>query len=85
MKTWTPARPLSWFAFLAGVALGLAFFLPMTVLGIAYEKIPLFLAGMGGIAVSFIGAAFMALKLAAGLAEGKYENLRPAPWRDQVW
>ena len=85
MKTWTPAQPLSWFAFLAGVALGFVLFVPMTFVGVAYEKIPLFLTGLTGIAISFIAAAFMGLKLASGIAQGRYRELHPAPWREQLW
>lgn len=85
MRPWTPAKPLSWFAFLAGVGAGFLFFMPMTLVGLACEKIPLFLSGMGGIAVSFLAAAFMALKLATGLYEGRYRDVHPAPWRQQVW
>ena len=85
MNTWTPAKPLSWFAFLAGVALGFLLFVPMTLLAVAYEKIPLFLTGLTGIAISFFAAAFMALKLATGIAEGRYRHIHPAPWRQQVW
>ena len=40
---------------------------------------------MSGIAVSFLAAAFMAIKLATGLAQGRYRDVHPAPWRDQVW
>ena len=36
-KTWTPSKPLSWFAFLLGVALGLLVFTPLTFVGVAYE------------------------------------------------
>ena len=85
MKNWTPRHPLSWFAFLLGVVLGALLFAPMTLLGVAYEKIPLFLVGLTGIGISFIAAGFMAMKLATGIAEGKYRDIHPAPWRRQVW
>jgi hypothetical protein len=85
MKTWTPSQPLSWFAFLLGVALGFLVFAPLTLLGVAYEKIPLFLTGMTGIGLSFFAAAFMGLKLATGIADGRYRDVHPAPWREQVW
>lgn len=85
MDNWTPSKPLSWFAFLLGAALGLLVFAPLTFVGVAFEKIPLFLIGMGGIAVSFLAAAFMAIKLATGLAQGRYRDVHPAPWRQQVW
>ena len=85
MKPWTPAQPLSWFAVLAGVALGFLFFVPMTFLAVAYEKVPLFLTGLTGIAISFIAAAFMGLKLASGIAQGRYREIHPMPWREQVW
>jgi hypothetical protein len=52
---------------------------------LAYAKIPVFLSGMTGIAFSFIAAAFMALKLANGIADGRYRDIHPAPWRQQVW
>jgi hypothetical protein len=85
MKTWTPAQPLSWFGFLLGVALGMALFAPLACVGLAYTKIPVFLTGMTGVAVSFIAAALMALKLATGIADGRYRDIHPAPWRQQVW
>ena len=85
MKTWTPGKPLSWFAFLAGVMLGIAVFAPLSAIGLAYAKIPVFLGGLTGIAISFIAAAFMALKLAMGIADGRYRDIHPAPWRQQVW
>jgi hypothetical protein len=85
MKTWTPAKPLSWFGFLLGVALGMALFAPLAFLGLAYTRIPVFLTGMTGIAMSFFAAALMALKLAAGIADGRYRDIHPAPWRQQVW
>lgn len=85
MKTWTPAKPLSWFGFLLGVALGILLFLPLVFVGVAYEKIPLFLAGLTGLGVSFFVAAFMALRLATGIAHGRYRDIHPMPWRQQVW
>jgi hypothetical protein len=85
MKTWTPNKPKSWFAFLLGIALGLLVFLPLAAAGLAYERIPLFLGGLVGTAVAWIAAAFMGLRLATGIANGRYRDLQPLPWRDQVW
>jgi len=85
MKNWTPAMPLSWFGFLAGLAAGLLVFVPVTFVALAYEKIPVFLGGLTGVAVSFFAAAFMALRLATGIAQGRYREVHPVPWRQQVW
>ena len=79
------AKPKSWFAFWAGAALGFLFFLPIAVVGLSYEKIPFFLAGLSGAAVAWLVAAFMGLRLATGMMEGRYRNLQPMPWRQQVW
>lgn len=81
----TSDKPRSWYMFLTGVALGFLVFLPLAVAGLAFERIPLFLAGLAGVGVTFIVAAFMGMHLATGLATGKYQHLRPIPWRDQVW
>jgi hypothetical protein len=79
------SQPKSWFAFLAGAGLGFLFFLPLAVLGLAYEHIPLFLAGLAAAAMAWIAAAFMGIRLASGIANGRYRELRPLPWREQVW
>jgi len=81
----TSEKPRSWYMFLTGVALGFLVFLPLAVAGLAFERIPLFLAGLAGVGVTFIAAAFMGMHLATGLANGKYQHLRPVSWRDQVW
>ena len=81
----TSNKPRSWYLFLTGVALGFLVFLPLSVAGLAFERIPLFLAGMAGVGVTFIVAAFTGMHLATGLASGKYAHLRPVSWRDQVW
>ena len=36
-------------------------------------------------AIFWIAAAFMGLRLASGIVNGRYRDLRPAPWREQVW
>lgn len=78
-------KPKSWFAFIAGVALGLLVFLPLTVIGLAYERIPLFLTGLAGVGVTFIVASFVGMFLATGVAKGRYRNLRPVALREQIW
>ena len=85
MKPWTPAQPLSWFAFLAGITVGFLLFVPMTFMAVAYERIPLFLTGLTGLAISCFAAAFMGLKLATGIARGRYRDLHAVPWKQQVW
>lgn len=79
------SQPKSWFAFLAGAGIGFLLFLPIAVAGLAYELIPLFLAGLAGAALAWIAAAFMGIRLASGIAQGRYRDLRPLPWREQVW
>ena len=78
-------HPKSWFAFLAAAGAGFLLFLPVAVAGLAYERIPLFLAGLACAAVAWIVAAFMGIRLASGILEGRYRDLRPLPWREQVW
>ena len=79
------SHPKSWFAFLAGAAAGFLVFLPMAAVGLAYERIPVFLAGLAAAAVAWIAAAFMGIRLATGIMDGRYRDLQPQPWRRQVW
>jgi hypothetical protein len=79
------SQPKSWFAFVALAGIGFLLFLPMAVLGLAYEKIPYFLAGLTGAGIAWFIAAFMGIRLANGIMEGRYRDLRPASWREQVW
>ena len=79
------AKPKSWIGFLAGTGIAFLLFVPMAVLGLAYERIPFFLTGLGGAGVFWLVAAFMGIRLATGIHEGRYRDLRPMPWRDQVW
>ena len=78
-------QPKSWIAFLAGAGIGFLVFLPVAVLGLAYERIPFFLGGLAGAAVFWLAAAAMGIRLATGIMEGRYRDLRPLPWREQVW
>jgi hypothetical protein len=79
------SQPKSWFAFLLLAALGSLLFLPMALIGMAYERIPFFLAGLTGAGILWIVAAAMGLRLASGIIEGRYRDLQPMPWRQQVW
>ena len=79
------AKPKSWIAFLAGAGVGFLVFLPLAVVGLTYQHIPLFLAGLTGAAVAWLLAAFMGMRLATGIADGRYRSLEPLPWRQQVW
>ena len=78
-------KPKSWIAFLAGAGLGFLVFLPVAVIGVSYQRIPLFLAGLAGAAIAWLVAAFMGIRLATGIADGRYRSLQPLPWRQQVW
>ena len=79
------AQPKSWFGFLAGAGVGFLLFLPMAILGLAYERIPFFLTGLGGAGLAWLVAAFMGIRLATGILDGRYRDLQPMPWRQQVW
>ena len=79
------SQPKSWIAFLAGAGVGFLLFLPLAVLGIAFERIPLFLAGLGCAAIAWLAAAFMGIRLAIGIRQGRYRDLQALPWREQVW
>lgn len=79
------ALPKSLILFLAGLLAGLLVFLPLVFVGLSLEKIGMFLTGTAGIAVSWLTAAFMGFLFAAGLYAGRYKEIRPLPWREQVW
>jgi hypothetical protein len=78
-------HPKSWFAFLIGAGVGFLLFVPLAVVGLALERIPFFLVGLAGAAAAWFVAAFMGILLASGIRSGRYRDLRPLPWRDQVW
>lgn len=78
-------RPLSWLVFLAGTALAVLVFAPVAMTGWHLEKIPVFLTGTAGFAVTSLVAAFFGLRFTAGLAAGHYDAVEPRPWREQVW
>ena len=79
------AQPKSWFGFLVAAGVGFLLFLPMAILGLAYERIPFFLTGLGGAGLAWLFAAFMGIRLATGILDGRYRDLQPMPWRQQVW
>jgi hypothetical protein len=78
-------KPKSLLIFLAGLLAGLLVFLPLAVVGLTLEKVPMFLTGTAGVAVSFLLAAFMGFLFAAGLRAGRYKQMHELPWRQQVW
>ena len=78
-------KPKSFVIFLAGALLGLLVFLPLAVIGLTLEKVPVFLGGTAGVAVSWLVAAFMGFLFAAGLRAGRYKVMQELPWREQVW
>jgi len=79
------SQPKSWFAFLSLAGIGFLLFLPVAVLGLAYEHIPYFLTGLTGAGIAWVIAAFVGVWLATGILQGRYRNLQPMPWREQVW
>ena len=78
-------KPKSFVLFVAASLLAFLLFAPMALLGLSFEKVPVFLAGTAGVAVFALMGAFMALLFAAGLYNGRYRELHRAPWREQVW
>lgn len=78
-------KPKSLVLFFAGLLAGLMVFLPMAILGLTFERVGVFLAGTAGVALTWLPAAFMGFLFAAGLYAGRYKDIRPAPWREQVW
>ena len=78
-------KPKSLVLFLGGALLGLLIFLPIAVVGLSLERVPLFLTGTAGVAVSWILAAFMGFLFTAGLRAGRYKEMHELPWRQQVW
>lgn len=78
-------KPKSLIVFAAGLALGLFVFVPLAIAGLWAERVMLFLTGSAGIALTWLPAAFMGFLFAAGLYAGRYKDIRPAPWREQVW
>src|SRR4051794_5884505 len=83
--TFSSDKPKSWFVFLAAIGVGFLLFVPLAVVGLNTRGIPMFLTGLTGAGVSWIAAAFIAMWLATRVHQGRYQNLRRAPWRDQVW
>ncbi len=83
--TFTSRNPKSFYVFVSAIALGLFVFVPLALAGLTFRGIPWFLTGMAGAGVSWIIAAFVGMYLAARAAQGHYETLRPAAWREQVW
>jgi hypothetical protein len=79
------SQPKSWFAFLVAAGVGFLLFLPMAILGVSYQRIPFFLTGLTGAGIVWLLAAALGIYLAAGILKGRYRDLHPAPWRDQVW
>lgn len=79
------SQPKSWFLFLAAAGIGLLLFMPMAIVGMAYTKIVFFLTGMAGAGVAWLLAAGLGIFLATGITKGRYRDLHPQPWRDQVW
>lgn len=78
-------KPKSFVVFLAGLLAGLLVFLPLAFVGISFERVGMFLAGTAGIAVSWLIASFMGFLFAAGLYAGRYKEIQPLPWKEQVW
>ena len=78
-------KPKSFVLFVAATLLAMLLFAPLAIVGLSLEKVPLFLAGTAGVALTALTGAFMALLFAAGLYAGRYRDLHPAPWREQVW
>ena len=78
-------KPKSLIVFLAGLLAGLLVFLPLAVIGLSLEKVPLFLTGTAGVGVSWLLAASMGLLFAYGLHSGRYKEMHELPWRQQVW
>jgi hypothetical protein len=81
----TSDKPRSWFLFLATVAAGFLVFVPLAMVGLGTKGIPMFLTGLAGAGLSWIAAAFIAMWLATRVAEGRYREMKRAPWREQVW
>jgi hypothetical protein len=79
------SQPKSWFAFLAAAGVGFLVFLPLAIVGVGYQRIPLFLTGLTGAGIVWLLAAAAGIFLASGILKGRYRDLHPAPWRDQVW
>ena len=79
------SKPKSFVVFIAASLLAGLLFAPLALFGLSFEKVPVFLAGTAGVAVTALTGAFMALLFAAGLYAGRYRDIHPAPWREQVW
>jgi hypothetical protein len=83
--TFTSRNPKSFYVFIGAIALGLFVFVPLAFAGLSLRGIPWFLTGMAGAGLSWLVAAFVGMYLASRGAQGHYETLRPASWREQVW
>lgn len=78
-------KPKSLILFLAALLAGLLVFLPLAIVGLSLERIPMFLTGTAGVAVSWLLAAAMGFLFAFGLHAGRYKEMHELPWRQQVW
>jgi hypothetical protein len=83
--TFTSRKPKSFYVFIGAIALGLFVFVPVAFAGLSLRGIPWFLTGMAGAGLSWLVAAFVGMYLASRAAQGRYEALRPAAWREQLW
>ena len=79
------SQPKSLVAFLGVAGVGFLLFLPLAVVGMAYAKPPFLLTGLAGAGIAWLAAAAVGIWLANGVMKGKYRDLHPMPWRDQVW
>lgn len=78
-------KPKSFMLFVGLALAGLFIFVPLAVLGLWAERVMLFLTGSAGIALTWLPAAFLGFLFAASLYAGRYKDIHPAPWREQVW
>ena len=78
-------KPKSWVIFVLAVLIGLLVFGPIGFLGAYFEVTELYLLAAFGFMSCWLVAAVTLIVFFAKLISGKYRNLPPRPWSDQVW
>lgn len=78
-------KPKSFVVFICAGLLGLLIFGPIAFLGGLREISAIYYLGAGGFVVCWTVMAINMLVFFVGLIGGKYRDLQPRAWKEQVW
>ena len=85
-RAFIPAnKPKSWVVFICACLMGLLVFGPIAAAGSIWGLSALYAIGYAGFIVTWCVGAASFIVFALGLVSGKYRELSPRSWRDQVW